>query len=162
MASNKITVKCLVRLNFENFSKFFKIWPYGGFCFKGMRVVGKGSWKGQLKRTRSRKVLSWKVLSWKVWSWKVTLKLESFAEVGKNRAKLERIKRNWKVSLEVRKFRCSWKVLAEFVKSAKLSNFRLSNLKLSNFSFFPTALPTSRIPFQVREFSVQFLNSAEI
>ena len=49
------------------------------------------SCEGQLKRTRS-----WKVLSWKVWSWKVSVKLERAnrswkepSEVGKNRLKLE-------------------------------------------------------------------------
>ena len=49
------------------------------------------SWKGQLERTRS-----WKVLSGKVRIWKVSLKLEIAKrnwndpiEVGKNRAKLE-------------------------------------------------------------------------
>ena len=57
------------------------------------------SWKGQLERTRS-----WKVLSWKVWSWKEP------SEVGKNRLKLERTERSWKASFEVRKFRWSWKV----------------------------------------------------
>ena len=42
-----------------------------------------------------------------------SLKLESFGEVGKNQAKLEKAKRSWKVSSEIVKFRCSWKVLAE-------------------------------------------------
>ena len=32
-------------------------------------------------------------------------KLESFAEVGKSRAKLERTERNWKAFFEVGKFR---------------------------------------------------------
>ena len=82
------------------------------------RVVGKGSWKRQLERTRSLKVLNWKVWSWKVWlklerakrSWKES------SEVGENRAKLERTERNWKASFEVGNFRCSWKVLAELGK----------------------------------------------
>ena len=52
-----------------------------------------------------------------------SLKLESFAEVGKSQAKLERTGRSWKEPSEVRKFllklesfavvgkfRCSWKV----------------------------------------------------
>ena len=89
------------------------------------------SWKGQLERTRS-----WKVLSWKVWSWKVWPKLERTerswkepSEVGKNWAKLERTQRSWKEPsevgkfffklesfAEVGKFRCSWKVLAEVGK----------------------------------------------
>ena len=89
------------------------------------------SWKGQLERTRS-----WKVLSWKVWSWKVWPKLERTerswkepSEVGKNWAKLERTQRSWKEPSEVGKFffklesfaqvgkfRCSWKVLAEVGK----------------------------------------------
>ena len=58
-----------------------------------------------------------------------SLKLESLAEVGKNRAKLERTQRSWKEPsevgkfffklesfAEVGKFRCSWKVLAEVGK----------------------------------------------
>ena len=82
------------------------------------------SWKGQLERTRS-----WKVLSWKVWSWKVCRSWKEPSEVGKNPAKLERTQRSWKVFFlswkvslklesfaEVGKFRCSWKVLAEVGK----------------------------------------------
>ena len=63
------------------------------------------SWKGQLERTRS-----WKVLSWKVWSWKepsevgkLLLKLESFAEVGMFRS-------SWKVSPRLESSGWSWKV----------------------------------------------------
>ena len=77
------------------------------------------SWKGQLGRTRS-----WKVLSWKVWSWKVWLKLERDKrnwkepiEVGKNRGKLERTERSWKASFEVGKFRWSWKVSPQLESS---------------------------------------------
>ena len=77
------------------------------------------SWKGQLERTTS-----WKVLSWKVWSWNVSLKLERAkrswkepSEVGKIRAKLERADRSWKVSFEVGKF---WLKL----ESLKISSFQ--------------------------------------
>jgi len=101
------------------------------------------SWKGQLERTRS-----WKVLSWKVWSWKVALKLERTerswkepSEVRKNRLKLERTERSWKGPTEVGKFffklesfaevgkfRCSWKVLAEVGKlSLKLESVTALN-----------------------------------
>ena len=68
---------------------------------KGMALSKKWdtcSWKGQLERTRSWKVLSWKVCSWKVW------------------LKFERAKRSWKEPSEVGKFRCSWKVPAEVGK----------------------------------------------
>ena len=58
-----------------------------------------------------------------------SLKLESSclsrkepSEVGKNRAKLERIERSWKIFFEVGKFRCSWNVLAELGKF-EISNF---------------------------------------
>ena len=44
------------------------------------------SWKGQLERTRS-----WKVLSWKFWSWQISLEFE-------------RVRRSWKESIEVGKF----------------------------------------------------------
>ena len=101
------------------------------------------SWKGQLERTRS-----WKVLSWKVWSWKVWLKLERAkrswkepSEVGKNRLKLERTDRSWKEPIEVGKFffklesfaevgkfRCSWKVLTDVGKlSLKLESVTALN-----------------------------------
>ena len=70
-------------------------------------------------------------------------KLESFAEVGKSQAKLERTERSWKESSEVGKLlsklesfaevgkrRCSWKVLTEvgkFIKSSKLGLGKLTN-----------------------------------
>ena len=53
-----------------------------------MRVVGKGNWK-------EREVGSFKLES---------LKLESFAEVGKSQAKLERTERSWKEPCDVGKF----------------------------------------------------------
>ena len=44
-------------------------------------------------------------------------KLESFAEVGKSLAKLERTERNWKEpKLKLESFFWSWKVLAEVGK----------------------------------------------
>ena len=87
-------------------------------------------------------------------------KLESFAEVGKSQAKMERTERSWKEPNEVSNFSPSFptsaltfqiqsvlsnrSVLSNFAwlfpTSAKLSNFRLSSLKHSNFSFFTTAL----------------------
>ena len=101
-----------------------------------------------------------------------SLKLESFAEVGKsqaelerterswkdssevgkNRAKLERTDRSWKVSFEVGEFRRSWKVSLQLVSHfpTSIGSFQLrsvlSNLKLSNFSFFPTALSNYTYP----------------
>ena len=42
--------------------------------------------------------------------------LESFAEDGKNRLKLEKTERSWKEPSEVGKFRCSWKVVTEVGK----------------------------------------------
>ena len=45
-----------------------------------------------------------------------SLKFDSFAEVGKSQAKLERTERSWKASFEIGKFRRSWKVLAEVGK----------------------------------------------
>ena len=51
-----------------------------------------------------------------------SLQLESLADVRKSQAKLERTERSWKVSLKlesfatVGKFRCSWKVPAEVGK----------------------------------------------
>ena len=53
-----------------------------------MREVGKGSWKESFKLE--------------------SLKLESFAEVGKSQAKLERTERSWKEPSEVEKFEWSW------------------------------------------------------
>ena len=104
------------------------------------------SWKGQLGRTRS-----WKVLSWKVWSWKVSLKLERAKrnwkepiEVGKNRAKLESFFWSWKVSLKLESFAAvgkiwlklessgwSWKVVTDvekFIIFSKLGLGKLTNL----------------------------------
>ena len=81
----------------------------------GVNLRDKCSWKGQLEKTRS-----WKVLSWK-----------DPSEVGKNRAKLERTERGWKVSSEVGKFRWSWKVLAE------VGNFKLT---------WKLLFPNTRIP----------------
>ena len=66
-----------------------------GSTLKSFEIVTIGdtcSWKGQLERTRS-----WKVLSWKVWSWKVCRSWKEPSEVGKNPAKLERTQRSWKV-----------------------------------------------------------------
>ena len=79
-----------------------------------------------------------------------SLKLESFAEVGKNRfsnfstsAISFQLQRNFPTSKETFQLRPVTSNFAGlFPTSAKLSNFRLSNLKLSNFSFFPT----TRIP----------------
>ena len=93
------------------------------------------SCKGPLERTRS-----WEVLSWKVWSWKDP------SEVGKNREKLERIERNWKVSFEVGKFR--WSCTARtFQLCSELSNFNLSN-------FIPD-FPTSIFPISFQTFQLQ-------
>ena len=87
------------------------------------------SWKGQLERTRS-----WKVLSWKVWSWKVSLKLERAkrswkepSEVGKNRLKLESLSWSWKARDEVGKYNWSWKVTYE-VGKFKLNLERLNEV----------------------------------
>ena len=82
----------------------------------------KWSWKGQLKRTRS-----WKVLSWKVWSWKEP------SEVGKNRLKLEWRERSWKEPTEVG-------------KTFQLKTFQL--LVLSNCLFL---LHVSRSSLKVRK-----------
>ena len=57
------------------------------------------SWKGQLERTRS-----WKVLSWKVWSWKVSLKLEMAKRSWKEPSDLE-----FKLILEIT-LTLSWKI----------------------------------------------------
>ena len=45
-----------------------------------------------------------------------SLKLESFAEVGKNSAKLERTRRSWKEPSEVRKFLLKLESFAEVGK----------------------------------------------
>ena len=115
---------------------------------KGVRVVGK-----------NEKLESFKLES---------LKLKSFAEVGKSQVKLERTDFQT-FQLQPELSYCSetfqlQKKLPNFVRclptlsgafqlrwalsnfaglfptSAKLSNFGLSSLELSNFSFFPTAL----------------------
>ena len=66
-----------------------------------------------------------------------SLKLESFAEVGKNQ-----VKETSKETFQLRSVLSNFASL--FSTSAKLSNFRLSNLKLSNFSFFPTTCIPSK------------------
>ena len=94
------------------------------------------SWKGQLERTRS-----WKVLSWKVWSWKVWPKLgrterswKEPSEVGKNWAKLERTDWSWKVRAEVGKYNWSWKVTYE-VGKFKLNLERLIELGKTHWTW---------------------------
>ena len=109
------------------------------------------SWKVQLERTRS-----WKVLSWKVWSWKVWLKLERAkrswkepSEVGKNRLKLEKTERtNFSETFQLQKNVSNFApfFLTSLGSSQLKQNFGLSNLKLSNFSFFPTALSNYTYP----------------
>ena len=65
-----------------------------------------------------------------------SFKLESFAEVGKSQAKLKRTERKLKVSFEVGKFRCSWKVVTEVGKFklklplTQLISYPKPNLKL--------------------------------
>ena len=96
-------------------------WP---FIWDAKRAVGK---------TRS-----WKVSSWKVWSWKVP------SEVGNNRAKLENILWNWKVSLKLESFTAVGKFkiksnLGYTIKWSKLSNFN---------SHFPTSARTLQLHLQ--------------
>ena len=64
------------------------------------------SWKGQFKNHKFESLeLESFCLSWK-----------GPSEVGKDQVKSERTERSRKVSSEVGKFRCSWKVLAEVGK----------------------------------------------
>ena len=104
-------------------------------------------------------------LSWKEPSeiGKHRSKMESFAEVGKSQAKLERTERSWKEPIEVVKIELKLESTTEVGKwlQKKLSNFAwffptsisssqlrsaLSNFRLSNFSFFPTALSNYTYP----------------
>ena len=125
--------------------------------FSGIRVVGKGSWKGQLEKTRGWKVrhVIWTnevgkfglTLESSSWSWKVSNEVENFS------LNLERINEVGKLpffptSEEFVLFNFAWffpNPLGSFQLERTLSNFRLSNLKfsnlkLSNFSFFSTTL----------------------
>jgi len=68
------------------------------------------SWKKQLERTKS-----WKVLNWKGWSWKISLKLErpkrslkEPSEVGKNRLKLKSDLWSCKATIELEKINRNW------------------------------------------------------
>ena len=118
----------LCKLNKRWFSKIWLLFWY--FAFLSYQVNWDTcSWKGQLERTRS-----WKVLSWKVWSWKVALKLERTqrswkepSEVGKNPAKLESSSWSWKARAEVGKYEWSWKVTYE-VGKFKLNLERLNEV----------------------------------
>ena len=80
---------------------------------RGIRVVGKGSWKeeevGKRKKLESFKLESLKLERAKR-SWKEP------SEVGKNSAKLERTRRSWKEPSEVRKFLLKLESFAEIGK----------------------------------------------
>ena len=105
------------------------------------------SWKGQLERTRS-----WKVLSWKVWSWKES------SEVGKNRAKLGRTQRSLKEQSEVGKILLKLESFAEVGKFKFNGSFPTS-LSLSKFNFkFPTSIGS----FQLRSVLTNFSESFQI
>ena len=126
------------------------------------------SWKGQLERTRSLKVLSWIV-----WSWKEP------SEVEKNRLKSESFFWSWKVWMKMKSCDWNWKVNHTFqirvretyklgTISAKPLNFIKQNFyhpkKLPNLTWnlwrtfqlqsklskFKSSFPTSIGSFQLR------------
>ena len=122
------------------------------YIFIGQSEGDTCSWKGQLERTRS-----WKVLSWKVWSWKVWPKLERAkrswkepSEVGKNRAKLEsttELMMNFLTSVT------TFKIHSNFSTSARTFQLRRIFLtSIGSFQFrsvlsnFAWLFPTSDFP----------------